>query len=321
MIELRLLEHALAVEEHRSFARAAKAVHISQPALSRSIQTLESRLGLRLFDRNRKGIVPTDAARVILARARSLTAQGRDLEREAGLLRGLDAGELVIAAGPYPAEMVVGPAVGALLGKHPHLALRIVVDHWVSILERIRSREVEVGICEIGEAVDADLEITPLPPHQGYLVVRARHPLAGRRTVTMEEALEWPFAMSTRVPPRILGRMADPARRARTPRGGFPAVQCDNLEVIRRLVATSDTVGAFTLPLVAPLLQSRAVRLLPLRPPWLRSNYGLIRVRGRIPSPAMEAFVAEVHAAEALLRTREDELARRHLPAAGTGGA
>jgi len=61
MIELRHLAHALALAEHRNFARAAKALHMSQSALTRNIETLEERMGLSLFERMRSGVEPTDA--------------------------------------------------------------------------------------------------------------------------------------------------------------------------------------------------------------------------------------------------------------------
>ena len=61
--DLRSLGHAQALAEHASFARAAKVLHITQPALSRSIQELERRVGVRLFDRARRGVEPTEAGR------------------------------------------------------------------------------------------------------------------------------------------------------------------------------------------------------------------------------------------------------------------
>ena len=74
MIEIRHLHHALALAEHRNFARAAEALHLSQPALTRSIQNLEEKMGLELFERRPKGVDPTDAGQLMLKRfSRSVT--------------------------------------------------------------------------------------------------------------------------------------------------------------------------------------------------------------------------------------------------------
>jgi len=58
-IDTRLIRHVLALARHRNFARAAEQLHLSQPALSRSISRLEETLGVALFDRTRKGVIPT----------------------------------------------------------------------------------------------------------------------------------------------------------------------------------------------------------------------------------------------------------------------
>ncbi len=76
--DLRLLRHARALAEEGSFGRAARALHLTQPALSRSIQELERRTGIQLFDRNKGGVEPTDLGRVFLVHARELLgARGR----------------------------------------------------------------------------------------------------------------------------------------------------------------------------------------------------------------------------------------------------
>ena len=71
-LDLHQLRQALALLEHGSFVRAAAALHISQPALSRSIQALERNFGNELFLRSASGVVPTDVGRLYLERARDL---------------------------------------------------------------------------------------------------------------------------------------------------------------------------------------------------------------------------------------------------------
>ncbi|MEI8352823.1 MAG: LysR family transcriptional regulator [bacterium] len=69
MFDMRRLRHALALAEHRNFARAATALHITQPALSRSIQSLEDALGVHLFDRNPRDVEPTAFGELVLRHA------------------------------------------------------------------------------------------------------------------------------------------------------------------------------------------------------------------------------------------------------------
>jgi DNA-binding transcriptional LysR family regulator len=109
MIETRLLQQVVILAEVRSYAKAAKILHLSQPALSRSIQQLESRIGQRLFDRLRRQIQLTEVGLLFVNRARDLLARGDDLEREVSLLNGSRGGQLTIGAGPYPAELILKP--------------------------------------------------------------------------------------------------------------------------------------------------------------------------------------------------------------------
>ena len=117
MLELRLLHQALILARHRNFARAAEALHLTQPALSRSIASLESALGERLFDRTRQGVEPTSFGRMLLARAQPLVDDANELERDFFLMRGLEIGELRVGAGAYAAELSVGQAAGRLMGR------------------------------------------------------------------------------------------------------------------------------------------------------------------------------------------------------------
>lgn len=109
MIETRLLHQVVILAETRGYAKAAKMLHLSQPALSRSIQQLESRIGQRLFDRSRQQIQLTEAGLLFVNRARGLLARGDDLEREVRLLNESRGGQLNMGAGPYPAELILKP--------------------------------------------------------------------------------------------------------------------------------------------------------------------------------------------------------------------
>ena len=76
-MDLKRWTHIVAVADRRSFVRAAEEVHLSQPALTRSIQAAEAELGLLLFDRGTQEVVPTPAGEFIVARARQLVFDNR----------------------------------------------------------------------------------------------------------------------------------------------------------------------------------------------------------------------------------------------------
>jgi DNA-binding transcriptional LysR family regulator len=117
--DLRLLRHARALAEEGSFSRAARAQHLTQPALTRSIQELERRTGIKLFDRSKGRVVPTDLGSVFLAQARELLGHAEALDREVATLRGSGTGNLVLGSGTFPTAIFVADAVAAFLRENP----------------------------------------------------------------------------------------------------------------------------------------------------------------------------------------------------------
>ena len=111
--ELRQLRHLLAVAEHGSFGRAAAALGMTQPALSRSIKLLERAAGGALFVRSAQGVTPSDQGRLLIARARDLVRAADEFDRAFVRRGGPGAGQVVVGAGPYPAETIVPAAVSA----------------------------------------------------------------------------------------------------------------------------------------------------------------------------------------------------------------
>ena len=217
-MDLHRLRHLLAVAEHGNFGRAAAASHITQPALSRSIQALEAEVGAPLLDRRPTGVEPTDMGRLLLRHAEALDAAARDLDREIRLAKGLDLGELRIGVGPWGGAALVAPVIGRLHVLHPRLRLGVVVAPWRELPDRLRARDVDIVVGALGQ-IDALEEFTTVAsagPRDGRR--RARWASADHRAeVTVPDIL--------RLPDRRPGdgrRGRRPARRAGQ-RGDRPA--------------------------------------------------------------------------------------------------
>jgi len=291
--DLRSLGHAQALAEHASFARAAKSLHITQPALSRSIQQLEQRMGVRLFDRGPGPVEPTETGRLFLVYARELLARAGDLSREMAFVKGTGTGRLAIGAGTYPAEGIVDGAIAALLRRYPTLSLRVIVDNWANLIELLRKRELDLVIAEATLArADPDLHVTSLARYQGYFVVRADHPLTRRRTVTLAEILDSPVVSTARLPARLLDPLLKGARTNTQPRSQeIPSVTCESLAMMKRVAALSDAVAILPLKMAAREIEAGELTALPLVEPWLNATFAVIRLARRSLSPEGDAFV------------------------------
>jgi len=291
--DLRALAHARALADHASFARAARALHITQPALSRSIQQLERRLGVRLFDRGRGRVEPTETGRLFLVYARELLARASDLSREMAVIKGTGTGRLAIGAGTYPAEGIVDTAVAALLRQYPALSLRVVVDNWSNLLELLRKREVDLVIAEATLArADPELEVTALARYQGYFVVRPDHPLTRLRTVKLPEVLDYPIVSTARLPARLLDPLLKGARAEPSSRSvEIPSVTCESLAMMKRVAAISDAVAILPLKMAVREIEAGELAALPLAEPWLNASFAVIRLARRSLSPEGETLV------------------------------
>jgi len=106
MIETRLLRNAIMLAEYRNFARAAQALNVSQPTLTRNIQTLESHIGARLFDRKARSVLPTPVGEALLKHARPIVASTLALEDGMQHFLGLETGTLSIGSSLYAAYRI-----------------------------------------------------------------------------------------------------------------------------------------------------------------------------------------------------------------------
>src|SRR3990167_3214425 len=151
MFDFRHLRHALALAEYGNFARAANALHMTQPALTRSIQSLEDGVGVRLFDRSRRGVEPTEFGHLLLRHAQNLELASRDLERDISLAKGLDIGELNVGVGPYGGAALAGPVIGRLSRLHPRLRIKLMILPWHELPARAANREIDLLIGDLSE--------------------------------------------------------------------------------------------------------------------------------------------------------------------------
>ena len=190
MIDLRRLRHFSALVQHGNFHRAADALHLTQPALTRSIQALEAHVSAPLLTRHRTGVEPTELGRLLLRHAGALEGQVRDLDRELRLAKGLALGELRVGVGPWGGSVLVGPVVGGVNALHPGLQLKVVLAPWQELPERARAREVDVVLGELREIEQLpDFECAPLSPHEVCVVARAGHPFSDEEEARIKQPI------------------------------------------------------------------------------------------------------------------------------------
>ena len=270
-IDLVRLRHIAAIARTGSFSRAAEDLHITQPALSRSVASFEQGFGLRVFDRDRSGAVPTALGRLVIAEAERVLRAARDLDHNLRLYARGAGGELAIGMGPLLA-MLLPEFARRMMAESPGVHLRASIrtpDHLVQELLDDRIEMVFGNSWAIREI--PDLQITPIGSVRLAFLVRAGHPLDGRSGLSIDALAEYP--------------QANAAGSSVSDRG-TGMFTCDNYHVLRALVLETDCVW-----LAAPTVLAEDIatgRLVVLELADFRdveSEVALVHRRGRTLSP------------------------------------
>ena len=313
------LRHAVSVAEHASFRRAAATLRISQPALTKSIQNLESELGVKLFERRRDGVVPTAFGKLVVEHAHDMVQVESEFLRRINLLAGLETGSLKVALGPLPSAMSAYPAAGALLSKHPNLRISFQSIAWREVTQAVVDKKVDLGIAELsGAELDDSLQTELVGQHRAYFCSRAGHPILRKRAITLNSLLQYPWA-TTRLPPRHAAALPSDTGRAGyidSFSGDFvPAVDVGTPTILGHLVVQSEVLLLCTLTLVEQNLRTGSVVIVPTPELDFRASYGFMYLKSRPLSPSTQAFMTEIRKHEHSLADDEAKLEAQFRPA------
>jgi LysR family hydrogen peroxide-inducible transcriptional activator len=140
------LEYIVAVDTHRHFATAAGHCFVTQPTLSMQVQKLEEELGLKIFDRSKQPVIPTEAGREIIDQARHILAEKQVIGEIVQAKKGILTGELRIGIIPTLAPYLLPLFVQTFSSKYPQI--KLVVNELTTelVVSRLRAGRIDVGI-------------------------------------------------------------------------------------------------------------------------------------------------------------------------------
>ena len=172
------LRHLLALADAGSFRRAADAVFLTQPALSRSIQSLESELGQRVFDRIGWRIELTPFGREVLTRARRLIADADELSDIGQLQREGRVGSVSIGLGSGPGAVLMVPLLHHLAIHHPGLKIDIARGGTALLEQGLRDNRLDAIVVDSRALTPSDdLQVEHVAELPGAFMCRPGHPL------------------------------------------------------------------------------------------------------------------------------------------------
>lgn len=190
------LRHFVVLAETGTFVQASRALFLTQPALTRSIQGLEDELGGRLFDRLGRRIELTPFGHEVLQRARRLVADAEALKQTGkGLHAGL-IGSLRIGLSSGPGALLSTPLMLHMAQHHPRLQLQISRGNTAVLIDELRDQHLDAAVVDARSVrPSADLQVSQVFELAAGFLVRPDHPLVQRgKPVTLDDALAYPIA-------------------------------------------------------------------------------------------------------------------------------
>ncbi|KAB7623157.1 LysR family transcriptional regulator [Alkalilimnicola sp. S0819] len=176
-MNLHLLRTFTAVATHGSFSRAAQALHITQPAVSKGVRDLEFQLGITLLERGARQLRLTEAGEALHEHAKAIFALERAAQADLRARQGLERGNLTVGASMTIATYLLPPLVARFLARHPGVEVKIVSDNTAAIERRLLGYELDAAFVE---GPTRHREILRAPWREDELVILAAgsHPLS-----------------------------------------------------------------------------------------------------------------------------------------------
>ncbi|WP_276353426.1 LysR substrate-binding domain-containing protein [Cohnella caldifontis] len=170
------------VAETRNFSRAGERLHMTQPAVSQHVRALEERYGVRLLERDNKSVSLTRAGEIVLHHAREIGSLYRRMNEMVADLLHHTGGPLAVGASYTFGEYVLPKALARFNLAYPDVRPSITIGNTFDIADKVRRRELDVGIVE-GEEAGGGLDEEWLSDDEMVIVAGASHPLAALQAV------------------------------------------------------------------------------------------------------------------------------------------
>ena len=276
------LRHLIELAANGSFSQSAIKLHLTQPALSRSIKALEDELGQSLFDRVGRKNELTVFGLHILQRARVLVDEANELRQTSEQLKKGELGQLRIGLGSGPGAMLMTPLMLLMATDHPKAHLDISRGSTTLLLQALRERLLDALILDIRSLQPSvDLKVDACQEMQGAFMCRPGHPLARKASVPFAALRRYPIASTP---------LSDAVARILMERFGADAhpdqlvnLRSEEISSLLDEVRKSDAV-VLTIRASAPDLLE-----LPMSPPLnAKARFGLVTMAARTEPPLLD---------------------------------
>jgi DNA-binding transcriptional LysR family regulator len=189
-IEFRHLRQFLAVVELKSFTAAADKLHMTQPALTRSVQQLEERFGVKLIERGARSFTLTPFGHMLAERARLIEQEFAHIDSEMIAMKSGETGLLRIGTGPSGTSYLPD-ALAAFQQQRPNVRVQLIIDSMDATLAALLNGELDVICTALEFPRHPSLQSERLLEIDNVIIATENHPLARAATVEPRDLLDY----------------------------------------------------------------------------------------------------------------------------------
>lgn len=292
-MDLERLRTFCLVVEKQSFSQAAELVFRSQPAVSQQMTALEEYYGVRLFDREARGVALTEAGQILYQYAKQVLRLHGEAQEALEGFKGLKRGQLAVGAASTIAQYFLPRPLGAFRQRHPHVVVSLVEADTEELCCLLRDRKIHLAFVE-EEVAAAGLVATPFFTDELVLAAYKKHPWTMRSSVPLAELAKEPFICHA--PENPLQRFIEET---------FQAAGIDHInrfltfgstEAVKAGVESSLGVSILSLYTITKERAMGTLAVVPIEEGPISRELTMLSVSGRYQSPATQEFIKLVTA-------------------------
>jgi len=286
-MDIQHIRYFLAITEHQSFSKAAQALYVTQPILTRCVKNLEKELGTPLIVRSTKSFSLTDAGQALVTHGTALLQQHRDIYRRIADIADSGSAEIHIASPGVLLDMYFPKLVTQYRQLHPGVRITAAESGTKTVVRDVLSGRADMGLVMLPLTDTEALDIYPIVQNEVHVIVHRDHPLAKEAFVRIAQLKDLDIITydQSNTLFHIFTRMC-------REQGFTPSIVYQSMMpgFILDTLSFGNCVGVFPAPMLRQSPRPELVSI-PLRPhfPW---QIAIITKTGRYISKATESFLA-----------------------------
>lgn len=294
-MDIRQLTHFMGVATHGGFSKASRMMHISQPALTRSVQMLEDRLQVELFERSYQGIELTENGHILLRYASLILNSLEAAQSELAAVKTGAYAEVHIGLANLFTNMLVDTAVTELVRENEHVTVDVRVGLYEDLADLLLEGSLDIIVSTNAETESAqDVVFEPLCEISAVLVTGSQHPLANEKNISLPRLKEqaWVTLNQPHMEVFLASFFAQEGLTAPKRK-----VKVTSLEMIRSLVRKHLFVGFLPIHWVAEDVERGNLSILEVPGMPVRRNAGIVTRKTPILNPAVKMLMDQLREA------------------------